>query len=96
MANPTGKGGFPKGQSGNPAGVTKEKKQAQMLFQSLCQDEAQASLELLVKFRDDKKVSKQLRKDCAVYIIERAFGKSVQPTKELEDGETYAEFLKSL
>lgn len=50
MANPTGKGGFQKGQSGNPAGLTKEAKAARAVLRLELEGE-EARAEFLLAYR---------------------------------------------
>lgn len=94
--NPTGKGGYKKGVSGNPSGVSKEKKQEQIKFQELCRGAADEAFQVIITLMRDKRTPKRLRKDCAEFVIERAHGKAVQPTREMGEGESYSEFLKGL
>jgi hypothetical protein len=48
MGNPTGKGGFKKGQSGNPSGMSKEQAEARDLIRKLLLDDSPVVHQMLI------------------------------------------------
>jgi hypothetical protein len=71
-ANPLGT--WRKGQSGNPAGRAKQTPD----FLAQARAEGPASLQTLVKLRDDPDIDANIRRQCANDILDRAYGKPVQ------------------
>lgn len=72
MANPTGKGGFKKGQSGNPGGKAKEVVEVTRLARQHCE----AAIERLVQLM--RSSDERVAKSAADSILDRGIGKPVQ------------------
>ncbi len=91
-----GKGGNPKWKKGipspNPSGRPKEDPE----IRALCKAHSQEAIETAISIMRDKAAKETDRIKCVEIILERAYGKPIQPTKDLGQGESYAEFLKSL
>jgi uncharacterized protein DUF5681 len=74
MANPTGKGGFKKGQSGNPGGRPKDPEGVHALARSFCPE----AIDTLVQIMRDKGVSTAARVSASLALLERGYGKPAQ------------------
>src|ERR1700730_898191 len=71
--NPTGKGGFKKGQSGNPGGRPKELKG----IQELARSHAEMAIETLAKIAKDGQ-SEASRASAANSLLDRGYGRPAQ------------------
>lgn len=72
--NPTGIGGFQKGQSGNPGGKPAELAEVK----ALARKQTEASINTLVAIRDDLTAPKAARVAAANSLLDRAWGKPAQ------------------
>ena len=82
MTNPTGKGGFQKGQSGNPGGRSKLPADIREAFKA----KAPQALEVLTRClqSDDDRIAMM----AAQAILDRGYGKPTQSIDVREDGPT--------
>ena len=82
MTNPTGKGGFQKGQSGNPGGRSKLPADIREAFKA----KAPEALEVLTRClqSDDDRIAMM----AAQAILDRGYGKPTQSIDVREDGPT--------
>jgi hypothetical protein len=71
MANPTGKGGFKRGLSGNPGGRPGMFKD----IRTLAQQHSAEAIEVLVKLMCNEKASPSARAAAAAHILDRAVGR---------------------
>jgi hypothetical protein len=85
--NPTGKGGWKPGQSGNPAGRRREDHR----IQELARTYAPEALEVLAKIARDENKTDGARVSAAVALLERAYGK---PQPVATDGELIVRVIK--
>ena len=77
--NPTGAGGFSKGQSGNPGG--RRKKTAEDIqIQQLARQHGTTAINALVKIATKGK-SESARITAAIALLDRGFGKPTQPVE---------------
>ena len=74
MANPTGKGGFKKGESGNPGGRPKDLEGVQALARSFCPE----AINTLAAIMRDKGASTAARVSASQALLERGYGKPAQ------------------
>ena len=74
MANPTGKGGFKKGQSGNPGGRPKDLEGVQALARSYCPE----AINTLAEIMRDTQSSAAARVSASQALLERGYGKPPQ------------------
>lgn len=83
---------FQKGKSGNPGGRPKLDPE----IKSLCQRHSVEAIKTAISIyqNEDKKDSDRIR--CIEIILDRAWGKPIQPNKDLGQGESYDEFLRKL
>lgn len=80
------------GTSGNPGGRPKEA----IEMRELARTHSVNAMNFLVQTLKDETAPLKYRITAALAIIERAYGKPIQPSKELGENETYAEFLRGL
>jgi Family of unknown function (DUF5681) len=77
--NPTGVGGFSKGQSGNPGG--RRKKTAEDIeIQQIARQHGATAIDALVKIATKGK-SESARVSAAIALLDRGFGKATQPVE---------------
>lgn len=76
--------GFQKGKSGNPSGRPKKEKEELDLI-AACRAKVPDALRVIESIMNDGQ-NERNRITAAVHIIERAYGKAVQPTDNLHSG----------
>ena len=87
MANPTGKGGFQKGQSGNPGGRPK----VMADVQELAREHTPAAIYTLVSIMNDEKAHHSARVAASNAILDRGYGKAPASVKMELKGQSAAE-----
>ncbi len=85
-------GMFKPGQSGNPGGRPKEA----LGMRELARAHSAEAMDFLIETFRNSKSPLKYRISAALAVIERAYGKPIQPAKELGEKETYVEFLRAL
>lgn len=75
MANPTGKGGFQKGQSGNPAGRLSDTAEVR----ALARQRTGEAFETLATIMADTGAPAAARVTAAIHILDRGWGRAAQP-----------------
>lgn len=86
---------FKKGQSGNPGGRPKEDENIKA-FRDLAKQYSLAALQFLVDTFQDEEANLKCRIAAAHTVIEYGQGKPLQPTKEIQPGQSYLDFIKAL
>jgi hypothetical protein len=92
--NPTGKGGFKKGQSANPGGRPKQLADVVEAYRA----ESDANRRKLVAIRDGEKSTDGDRLRAIAMMEDRAWGKPIQATLNAQSSysEAFLEFLRSI
>ena len=85
-------GMFRRGVSGNPGGRPK----TDPSIKQYCVEKSPAIVRAIAGIALNLKAKHSDRIRAAEIILERAYGKPIQPSRDLGQGESYAEFLKSL
>ena len=91
MANPNPSKKWKKGQSGNPKGRPLLNEELMLACRKFMNDEG---LEILKKHA--RGTSKGERMKALEAIMDRGYGKAIQPTKELKTNESYQDFLRAI
>jgi len=85
-------GMFKPGRSGNPGGRPKQIAG----IRELCQQFSIEAIEILMGIVHDPKSKDSDRIRCIEIILDRGYGKPLQPNRDLGQGESWAEFWRSV
>ena len=77
------KGRFVKGCAGNPKGRPKIPQEVRDMFKAA----SPKALEVILEIMNNENAADKDRKDCAVYVLDKTFGKNFQVFKDEENGE---------
>lgn len=82
-ANRDENGKFVKGNNANPSGRPKIPQEVKNMFKAA----SPKALEVILKIMNDENAQNKDRKDCAIYVLDKTFGKNFQVFKDEENGE---------